>query len=88
MLAATGFRVNLASLGFIDPALIGRFRLLIDSPRLSNSFESSVPGIWFAGLASASAASARWTRFVCGSEFAARRVSNAVARRIRAVSRL
>ena len=87
VLAATGFRVNLASLGFIDPALIGRFRLLIDSPRLSNSFESSVPGIWFAGLASASTFGPLM-RFVCGSEFAARRVSNAVARRIRAVSRL
>ena len=87
VLAATGFRVSLSNLGFMDPALIGRIRLLVDSPRLSNSFESSVPGVWFAGLAGASTFGPLM-RFVCGSEFAARRVSNAVARRIRAVGRM
>jgi FAD-dependent urate hydroxylase len=87
VLAATGFRVSLSNLGFMDPALIGQVRLLVDSPRLSNSFESSVPGLYFAGLAGASTFGPLM-RFVCGSEFAAKRVSNAVARRIRSIGRL
>jgi hypothetical protein len=44
------------------------------------------PGVYFTGLASA-ATFGPLMRFVCGSGFAARRVSNAVAGRIRAVNR-
>jgi hypothetical protein len=50
---------------------------------LSGAFESSVPGVYFTGLASA-ATFGPLMRFVCGSGFAARRVSSAVAGRIRA----
>ena len=48
---------------------------------LSGAFESSIPGVYFTGLASA-AAFGPLMRFVCGSGFAARRVSSAVAGRI------
>ena len=86
VLAATGYRVDLAGLDFVDGALRGRIRRVAGSPRLSASFESSVPGVYFAGLAAA-ATFGPVMRFVCGSGFAARRVSGAVARRIYAVSR-
>jgi len=86
VLAATGYRVDLAGLDFMDGALRRRVRCVAGSPRLSGSFDSSVPGVYFAGLAAA-ATFGPLMRFVCGSGFAARRVSGAVARRIYAVSR-
>jgi FAD-dependent urate hydroxylase len=86
VLAATGYRVDLAGLDFMDGATLRRVRCVAGSPRLSGSFESSVPGVYFAGLASA-ATFGPLMRFVCGSGFAARRISDAVAERIRAVSR-
>jgi len=86
VLAATGYRVDLAGLEFMDGALRRRVRCVAGSPRLSGAFESSVPGVYFAGLASA-ATFGPLMRFVCGSGFAARRVSAAVARRIYAASR-
>jgi thioredoxin reductase len=87
VLSATGFRVNLANLGFMDPALMSQFRSIVGCPRLSGSFESSVPGIYFAGLA-ASSTFGPLMRFVCGAEFAAGKVTNSAAARIRAVSRM
>lgn len=45
------------------------------------------PGVYFTGLASAVATFGPLMRFLCGSGFAARRASGAVAGRIRAVSR-
>ena len=50
------------------------------SPRLSSSFESDVPGLYFVSLASA-ATFGPLMRFVCGTPFTARRVSAAVAAR-------
>ena len=86
VLAATGYRVDLAGLDFMDDAMRRRVRCVAGSPRLSGAFESSVPGVYFTGLASA-ATFGPLMRFVCGSGFAARRVSHAVAERIRSVSR-
>jgi thioredoxin reductase len=86
VLAATGYQVDLAGLDFMDDAMRRRVRCVAGSPRLSGAFESSVPGVYFTGLASA-ATFGPLMRFVCGSGFAARRVSHAVAERIRSVSR-
>jgi thioredoxin reductase len=86
VLAATGYRVDLAGLDFMDDAMRRRVRCVAGSPRLSGAFESSVPGVYFTGL-TAAATFGPLMRFVCGSGFAARRVSHAVADRIRAVNR-
>ena len=80
VLAATGYRVDLAGLNFLDNATRRRVRCVAGSPRLSGSFESSLPGVYFAGVASA-ATFGPLMRFVCGSGFAGRRVSHAVAGR-------
>lgn len=76
VLAATGYRVDLAKLGFLGPELRQQIRLTDGFPQLSGSFESSVPGMYFVGLPAA-ATFGPLMRFVCGAQFAARRVSAA-----------
>jgi cation diffusion facilitator CzcD-associated flavoprotein CzcO len=80
LLCATGYRVDLARLELLSPSL--RAVLLRDgpAPRLGPGFESAVPGLYFAGL-SAALTFGPVLRFVCGTGFAARRISAAVARR-------
>ncbi len=80
VLAATGYRVDLEELGFLSTDLVTRLKCVAGSPRLSASFESSVPGLFFSGLAAA-ATFGPLMRFVCGTGFAARRVSATVASR-------
>jgi len=79
VLAATGYRVDLARLGFLGPQLRGQIRLTGSFPQLSGSFESSVPGLYFVGLPAA-ATFGPLMRFVCGARFAAGRVSRAAGR--------
>jgi thioredoxin reductase len=82
VLAATGYRVNLDANDFLDPALVGGLKRVAGSPRLSASFESSVPGLFFTGL-SAAATFGPLLRFVCGTAFAAHRITDALAERTR-----
>ncbi|MBB4945568.1 thioredoxin reductase [Kitasatospora gansuensis] len=78
VLAATGYRVDLDRLGLLGPDLRRGLRRIEGAPRLDDSFQSSVPGLYFTGLASA-ATFGPLMRFVCGTGFAARRISAAVA---------
>ena len=78
VLAATGYRVDLEELGFLSADVIARLKCVAGSPRLSASFESSVSGLFFAGLAAAPTFGPVM-RFVCGAGFAARRISAALA---------
>jgi thioredoxin reductase len=80
VIAATGYRVDLGALGFLAPDLRDRLCRVGESPQLTSSFESSLPGLYFVGLAGA-ATFGPLLRFVCGTELAARRVSTAVASR-------
>jgi hypothetical protein len=81
VVAATGYKVDLGALRFLDPGL--RLRLArvrgTEAPRLSPSFESSIPGLYFTGL-SAAPTFGPLMRFVCGADFAARTIRRAVAR--------
>jgi thioredoxin reductase len=81
VLAATGYRVDVGSVDYLDPQLRERIARVTGStaPRLSYSFESSVPGLYFTGL-SAAATFGPLLRFVCGSEFTARRICASLAR--------
>jgi thioredoxin reductase len=79
VIAATGYRVELAQLGFLGPELRRQIRLTGSFPHLTGSFESSVPGLFFVGLPAA-ATFGPLMRFVCGAPLAARRVSHAVSR--------
>jgi FAD-dependent urate hydroxylase len=80
VLAATGYRVDLEKLGFLGPDLRAGVRTLAGWPCLSAESESSVPGLFFAGL-TAAATFGPVMRFVCGTGLAARRISAAVASR-------
>ncbi|MFJ5229868.1 FAD-dependent oxidoreductase [Kitasatospora sp. NPDC088391] len=80
VLVATGYRVDVARLELLDPVLRRALRTHGGAPRLSAGFESSVPGLYFAGLAAADTFGPVM-RFVCGTGFAARRLSGALARR-------
>ena len=82
VIAATGYRVDLASLGFLSDDLAASVAKVEGWPRLSGEFESSVPGLFFSGLAGA-ATFGPMMRFVCGSHFAGSRVASGVAARLR-----
>jgi FAD-dependent urate hydroxylase len=80
VIAATGYRVDLEKLDFLGPDLRASIRTLDGWPCLSADSESSVHGLFFAGL-TAAATFGPVMRFVCGTHFAARRISAAVAGR-------
>jgi thioredoxin reductase len=72
--AATGYRVDLKRLAFMETNLRGRIRTAGSMPVLSAHFESSVPGLYFMGLAAAGSFGPL-LRFVYGAEFAASRIA-------------
>ena len=73
LLLATGYRVDVTRLTLLAP-LVGSLRLVRGSPRLSASYESSVPGLYFVGAA-ATESHGPLMRFVAGTGLAARAVS-------------
>lgn len=74
VIAATGYRATLEKLPFLDPALRGRIRTMGQGyPVLSSRFESSVPGLYFAGLLSAGSFGPLM-RFALGARYTARRL--------------
>jgi thioredoxin reductase len=78
VIAATGYRVDLQRLGFLDPRISEKIRLTDGSPVLSSNFESSVSGLYFVGVAAANTFGPLM-RFACGSQFTARRLSKHLA---------
>lgn len=75
VIAATGYAVDLERLSILEPGLRGGLRRLAGRwPWLDGGFESSTPGLYFTGLASA-ASFGPLMRFVCGTGFAARRLT-------------
>jgi thioredoxin reductase len=73
VIAATGYRVDLQRLAFLDSALRAKVRSVEDTPVLNRNFESSVPGLYFVGLASANSFGPL-TRFAYGARFTATRI--------------
>ncbi|MEU3428560.1 FAD-dependent oxidoreductase [Streptomyces gardneri] len=83
VLAATGYRVDVNRLSLLEPTLRLAVRTLPGGPPvLSAGFESSVPGLYFTSLAAAPTFGPI-LRFVCGTDFAARRVAGSIAGRRR-----
>jgi thioredoxin reductase len=77
IIAATGYQVNLERLTFLSPELREKIRILDGSPILSAAFESSVPGLYFVGLAAANSFGPVM-RFACGARYSARRLADEV----------
>ncbi|MGA6979993.1 MAG: NAD(P)-binding domain-containing protein [Candidatus Sulfotelmatobacter sp.] len=79
VIAATGYKVNLNRLKFLSPEIRSQVECVGGSPMLSSSFQSSVPGLYFAGLASANSFGPVM-RFAFGAGFAARTLTHAMAK--------
>jgi FAD-dependent urate hydroxylase len=78
VIAATGYRFALGSLPFLSPRLLSQLRSVQQTPVLSPNFESSVPGLYFTGLASANQFGPAM-RFLEGADYTARRLSCHIA---------
>jgi FAD-dependent urate hydroxylase len=74
VIAATGYRVNLESVPFLDASLLTQVRRVRHGPALSATFESSVPGLHFVGQAAAETFGPVM-RFVYGTDFTSRRLT-------------
>ncbi len=78
IVAATGYKVDVARLGLLDAALLPEIATVDLSPVLSRNFESSVPGLYFVGTPAAYSFGPMF-RFACGAGFAARRLTRHIA---------
>jgi len=74
VIAATGYKTDLRRLSFLDDKTRSAIRSVEYTPILSSYFESSVPGLYFTGLASANTFGPM-LRFAYGAGFTSRRLS-------------
>jgi thioredoxin reductase len=80
VIAATGYRVSLQRLCFLHPTLSNQIAAAEDVPILSRNFESSVPGLYFVGLASSNSFGPL-CRFAYGAKFTSKRLARHLATR-------
>lgn len=78
VIAATGYRVDLSKLEFLDESVRAGLATISGFPCLSTTMESSKRGLYFVGF-TAAATFGPLMRFVAGSDAAARRVAHGVA---------
>ena len=86
VIAATGYRPDLAKLPFLAPVLRATIAQVQNTPVLSDNFETSAKGLYVTGPAAANAFGPLM-RFMYGAEFAAPRLAQHLARRLGAQSR-
>jgi thioredoxin reductase len=79
VIGATGYRVDLSRIPFIDADLLRQVHSIQGTPVLSRQFESSVPGLFIIGAAAANSFGPL-LRFAYGAKFAAKRVAARLAR--------
>jgi FAD-dependent urate hydroxylase len=77
VIAATGYKVDVSALPFLDVGVKQKLHCEGTTPVLSSNFESSVPGLYFTGLASANQFGPSM-RFVVGADYTARRIASAM----------
>jgi thioredoxin reductase len=81
VIAATGYRVALPRLKFIDQSLQADIRTAAQTPLLDRHFESSVPGLYFIGITAANNFGPM-LRFAYGAKFAAKRLTARLVERL------
>jgi hypothetical protein len=79
IIAGTGYRVDLRRLKFLSTEILSGLREVQGSPVLSSSLESSVPGLYFVGLAAANSFGPVM-RFAFGAGFAARNLTSTMVK--------
>lgn len=88
VIAATGYRVNVDRLEFLSSELRSQIRTAGGAPALSRCLESTVDGLYFAGLASANSFGPVM-RFAFGAGFAARQITRSIEKsKVRTPSRV
>ncbi|MEO6805843.1 MAG: NAD(P)-binding domain-containing protein [Edaphobacter sp.] len=78
VIAATGYKVDLQRLVFLDPSLRSQMKAVDGAPVLDTNFQSSVPGIYLIGLAAATSFGPL-CRFAYGAKFTSNRLSRHLA---------
>lgn len=78
VIAGTGYRVNLGRLKFLSEGIQSNVKTVENTPILSTSFESSVPGLYFVGVAAANSFGPVM-RFAFGAGFTARHLTKCMA---------
>ena len=78
-ITGTGYKVDIEKLQFLSAEIRRNITVVQSAPVLSSDFESSVPGLYFVGLAAANTFGPV-LRFAFGAGFAARRVNRALVR--------
>ena len=79
VIAGTGYRVDLRRLKFLSKELHCHVRSVDFAPILSAEFQSSVPGLYFVGLAAANTFGPAM-RFLLGARYTARRLAKHLSR--------
>jgi thioredoxin reductase len=79
VISATGYKVDLRRLAFMDSGLQSAIRSVENTPVLSSNFESAVPGLYFVG-ATAANTFGPLLRFAFGAGFTAKRLSKHLAK--------
>jgi thioredoxin reductase len=79
IIAATGYKVDLNRLKFLSEGIRSMIKVVDGAPILSSTFESSVPGLYFAGISAANSFGPVM-RFAFGAGFAARTLTRALAK--------
>lgn len=77
IIAATGYKVDLERLTFLSSDIRSKLDGVNGTPVLSSTFESSMPGLYFVGIAAANSFGPVM-RFAFGADFAARTVTRAL----------
>jgi hypothetical protein len=77
VITGTGYKIDLSRLQFLSPEIRRQIAVVAGSRVLSSMFESSVPGLYFVGLAAANTFGPLM-RFAFGARFAAERISKAM----------
>ena len=86
VIAATGYRVDINRLGFLDASLRKLVRVHQQRPVLSGQFESSVAGLYFVGPPAADSFGPLM-RFMVGAEYAAPKLGRHFVHRLQSAAR-
>lgn len=81
VILGTGYHLDIRKLPMLDPQLLTKVQTYQNAPILNNWFESSVPKLYFVGYSSLLSFGPLY-RFVVGTDAAAKRVADSVAKQV------
>jgi hypothetical protein len=82
VIAATGYKVTPARMKFLAPELRAKLKTVEGTPVLKSNFESSIPGLYFVGLA-AKSNFGPVMRFAFGAGFAAKNMTETMVKALK-----